>query len=428
MDHTSRAAEGAVVGVFGDGEPLQRLRLGLSALRHRGAEEDGVVLVTEAGLTREPLGDRPATAGIASSRRPRLGVGPALATLGGEELALAWDGGLVNAEAIWAERAAQGGLWRRGGDEELVLQLMAASHRATLVNRWVDALGELQGGFAALLLTRERLLAARDPLGLRPLFVGRLGAGWAVASEQPALERLGARACRELDPGELLIVDRSGGARLSPWPKRPPRLCAVELGRRARPDGSLGGQALTPLRRGIIERLAQDAPAVDAVSALFDEDWGAAATLGAVMGAPVTPVGASLPGGEWAALPAACAGRRLLLVLDPERPAELIPSRLRALRRAGATALHLRLTWPVTVAPCDYGVRAPEVQRAATEDPGDPARLDVESLGGVSAKTLADALPDPCLGCFGEAPPLTAPSAPAAGQLPLFQSAGGEGV
>jgi hypothetical protein len=87
MDDRARAAEGAVVGVFGDGEPLQRLRLGLSALRHRGAEEDGVVLVTEAGLTREPLGDRPASAGIASSRRPRLGVGPVIATLGGEALA-----------------------------------------------------------------------------------------------------------------------------------------------------------------------------------------------------------------------------------------------------------------------------------------------------------------------------------------------------
>ncbi|MBK9366847.1 MAG: hypothetical protein IPN01_11085 [Deltaproteobacteria bacterium] len=189
MHDRSRAAEGAVVGVFGDGEPLQRLRLGLSALRHRGADEDGVVLATESGLSREPLGDRPATAGVGSSRRPRLGVGPAIATLGGEELALAWDGGLVNAEQIWAERSAQGGLWRRGGDEELVLQLMAASPRNTLVNRWVDALGELQGGFAALLLTRERLLAARDPLGLRPLFVGRLGVGWAVGSEQPALER-----------------------------------------------------------------------------------------------------------------------------------------------------------------------------------------------------------------------------------------------
>lgn len=428
IDHTTQAAEGAVVGVFGDGEPLQRLRLGLSALRHRGADEDGVVLVTEAGLSREPLGDRPATAGIGSSRRPRLGVGPVLASLGGEDLALAWDGGLVNAQRIWAERSAQGGLWRRGGDEDLVLQLMAASPRNTLVNRWVDALGELQGGFAALLLTRERLLAARDPLGLRPLFVGRLAAGWAVGSEQPALERLGARACRELDPGELLIVDRSGVVRLSPWPKRPARPCAVELGRRARPDGSLGGQALASVRRGIIERLAQDAPAVDVVSALFDEDWGAAAGLGAVMGAPVAPVGATMPGGEWVAAPAACLGRRILLVLDPERPAELIPPRLRALRRAGATALHLRLTWPVTVAPCAFGGRASDARRAAPEDLGDPARLDVESLGGVSAATLGELLPDPCLACFGEAPPLTAASAPAAGQLPLFQSAGAEEV
>ena len=428
MDHTSRAAEGAVVGVFGDGEPLQRLRLGLSALRHRGADEDGVVLVTDGGLSREPMGDRPATAGIGSSRRPRLGVGPVIATLGGEALAMAWDGGLVNAEHIWAERSAQGGLWRRGGDEELVLQLMAASHRNTLVNRWVDALGELQGGFAALLLTRERLLAARDPLGLRPLFVGRLVAGWAVASEQPALERLGARACRELEPGELLIVDRSGVVRLSPWPRRPARPCAVELGRRARPDGSLGGQPLASIRRGVVERLAQDAPAVDAVSALFDEDWGEAATLGAVMGAPVSPVGVSLPGGEWAALPVACAGRRLLIVMDPERPAELIAPRLRALRRAGATAIHLRLTWPLTVAPCSFGVCSPDARRAAPEDLGDLARLDVESFGGVSAATLGDALPDPCLACFGGPPPLTAPTAPAAGQLPLFQSAGVEEV
>ncbi|MBK9648877.1 MAG: hypothetical protein IPO67_27630 [Deltaproteobacteria bacterium] len=424
MHDRSRAAEGAVVGVFGDGEPLQRLRLGLSALRHRGADEDGVVLATESGLSREPLGDRPATAGVGSSRRPRLGVGPAIATLGGEELALAWDGGLVNAEQIWAERSAQGGLWRRGGDEELVLQLMAASPRNTLVNRWVDALGELQGGFAALLLTRERLLAARDPLGLRPLFVGRLGVGWAVASEQPALERLGARACRELDPGELLIVDRSGVVRLSPWPKRPARPCAVELGRRARPDGSLGGQALASVRRGIIERLAQDAPAVDAVSALFEEDWGAAAILGAVMGAPVTPVGVTLPGGEWVALPTACAGRRLLLVTDPERPAESIPPRLRALRRAGATALHLRLTWPVAVAPCSFGGRALDARRAAPEDLGDPARLDVESLGGVSAETLAAALPEPCLACFGEAPPLTAASGPGGGSAPLVPERG----
>jgi amidophosphoribosyltransferase len=428
MHDRSRAAEGAVVGVFGDGEPLQRLRLGLSALRHRGADEDGVVLVTEAGLSREPLGDRPATAGIASSRRPKLGAGPVIATLGGEALALAWDGGLVNAEQIWAERSAHGGLWRGGGDEELVLQLMAASARNTLVNRWVDALGELQGGFAALLLTRERLLAARDPLGLRPLFVGRLGGGWAVASEQPALERLGARACRELDPGELLIVDRSGVVRLSPWPRRTARPCAVELGRRARPDGSLGGQTLAAVRRGIIERLAQDAPAVDAVSALFDEDWGAAAILGAVMGAPVTPVGVTLPGGEWVASPMACAGRRILLVVDPERPSESIPARLRALRRAGATALHLRLTWPVTVAPCSFGGRAPDARRAAPEDLGDPARLDVESLGGVSAETLSAALPDPCLACFGEAPPVTAASAPAAGQLPLFQSVSAEEV
>jgi hypothetical protein len=185
---------------------------------------------------------------------------------------------------------------------------------------------------------------------------------------------------------------------------------------------------LATLRRGIVERLAQDAPAVDAVSALFDEDWGAAAIVGAAMGAPVTPVGSSLPGGEWVALPAACAGRRLLLVLDPERLAEGVPSRLRALRRAGATALHLRLTWPVTVAPCAFGVVTPEAQRAAREDPGDPKHLDVESLGGVSATTLGEALSDPCLGCFGEPPPLTAPSAPAAGQLPLFQSVGAEEV
>jgi hypothetical protein len=229
IDHTTQAAEGAVVGVFGDGEPLQRLRLGLSALRHRGAEEDGVVLVTEAGLSREPLGGSPGDGGdrILPSPAPRRGAGARQLGRRRPRLGLGRGPG---------ERPAHLGRTIRprgaSGAGEGTKTSCCSSWRPPPQHPG-EPLGRRLGGASRGL---RRALAhpgapARRPGSPRPApaLCGASGAGWAVGSEQPALERLGARACRELDPGELLIVDRSGVVRLSPWPKRPARPCAVEL-------------------------------------------------------------------------------------------------------------------------------------------------------------------------------------------------------
>lgn len=419
---------GAIVGFFGEAEPLRRAKQALTALGHRLAGQHSVVLSDGERLLRpEDEAAHGARSAVGQLQAPDGAEMPWCGETRDGAVALALEGSLIEHEFLRVELQDRGALLHSNRDAELILHGLALSTQGTFINRMVDALRTLRGGWALLALSPERLVAVRDPWGLRTLWMGRLGAAVAFATESCALRAVSARSVRELHPGEMVIVDASGVSAITPFPRGVYHPCLRDAVAGARDDSDLGGHSLYRLRQSLGERLAAlAATEADAVVPLPPTGLVASQGYARVCGLPLAH--ALLPTeGErpFSAIRAACEGQRLILLSPTLSTGRRLRAAVRALRDAGAARVHVRILTPSTVGPCLYGVelRDPEALLAASSEASNLASsLGADSAVSLGVDALRDALgvPTACGACFTGTYPLLPELRAGLKQLPLF--------
>ncbi|HEY0052127.1 MAG TPA: amidophosphoribosyltransferase, partial [Caulobacteraceae bacterium] len=270
--------ECGVFGVFGAPEASAIAALGLHALQHRGQEacgiaaSDGVRFHTERHMGR--VGDAfsgsdlvqrlPGEAAIGHTRYSTAGgsflrnVQPMFADLDSGGIAIAHNGNLTNFMAVRTELISEGSIMQSTSDSEVILHLIARSRKSRIVDRFVDALRQIEGGYALVALTPKKMIGARDPLGIRPLVIGQVGEAYVLASETCALDMIGARFVRDVEHGEVVVIDEDGLTSLRPFPAKAARPCVFEYVYFARPDSVVNGRSVYEVRKRMGRNLARE--------------------------------------------------------------------------------------------------------------------------------------------------------------------------
>jgi amidophosphoribosyltransferase len=390
--------ECAVFGIYGHREAANLTYLGLYALQHRGQEGSGIVssdgerFFVEKGMglvadiySKSVLKRLPGQAAIGHNRYSTAGssdlknVQPLTVNFALGNLALAHNGNLINAPMLRNELEAYGAIFQSTTDSEVIVHLIAHSRAETLLARVIDALSQVRGAFSVVILTDHGVIAARDPHGFRPLWLGRLRDSWIVASETCAFDLIGAEPEREVLPGELLVLNDKGVASYQPFAKVSPAMCVFEFVYFARPDSKIfGGDAVYLTRKAFGRQLAAEARA-DADVVIPVPDSGVAAALGYSEGSG-TPFEVGLIRNHYVgrtfiepeqsirhfgvkvklnAVPAVLKGKRVVVVDDSIVRGTTSRKIVKMIRQAGAKEVHVRISSPPIVSPCFYGIDTP---------------------------------------------------------------------
>lgn len=428
--------ECGVCGVWGapDNEASSIVALGLHALQHRGQEACGIASVLEAqsffterhmGLVGEAFGNTdltnrlPGSAAVGHTRYSTAGgsfirnVQPMFADLDQGGIAIAHNGNLTNFKHIHAQLVAEGAIFQSTSDSEAILHLIARSRKAKIIDRFIDALGRIEGGYALVAQTRFKMIGARDPLGIRPLVLGKLGEAWVLASETCALDTMGATFIRDVEHGEVVVIDEEGLTSIKPFADRPARPCLFEYVYFARPDSIVNGRSVYEVRKEMGRRLAREFQ-IDADIVVPVPDSGVPAALGYAQeaGIPfemgiirshylgrtfIQPSQASRQKGvrmKHSPNRAVLQGKRVVLIDDSIVRGTTSLKLVRAVRAAGAAEVHLRSASPQILYPDFYGIDMPERSQlmAATHSMEEMrAILEVDSLGFLSIDGLYEA-------------------------------------
>ncbi|MFK0299501.1 amidophosphoribosyltransferase [Brevundimonas sp. NPDC090276] len=428
--------ECGVCGVWGapDNEASSIVALGLHALQHRGQEACGIASVHDErfyterhmGLVGEAFGNAeltsrlPGAAAVGHTRYSTAGgsflrnIQPMFADLDQGGIAIAHNGNLTNFKYLHAQLVSEGAIFQSTSDSEAILHLIARSRKAKIVDRFIDALGRIEGGYALVAQTRYKMIGARDPLGIRPLVLGKVGEAWVLASETCALDTIGATFIRDIEHGEVVVIDEDGLTSLKPFPARAARPCLFEYVYFARPDSVVDGRSVYNVRKEMGRRLAREFQ-VDADVVVPVPDSGVPAALGYAQesGIPyemgiirshylgrtfIQPSqGARQKGVRMKHSPnrAALEGKRVVLIDDSIVRGTTSLKLVRAVRAAGAKEVHLRSASPQILFPDFYGIDMPErTQLMAATHTMDEMRaiLEVDSLGFLSIDGLYDAM------------------------------------
>lgn len=437
-------------GVYGVPDAAPLIYQGLFSLQHRGQEGAGIVAsdgqrvrsIKGMGLVNDVFTARswaelPGSIGIGHVRysttgSPRIqNVQPLVVECVDGIWAVAHNGNLVNAHHLRAMYQESGSIFQTSTDSEVLVHLLADPMFRRRPQRVARALGELKGSFAFLLMTKDCVMAARDPSGFRPLALARLGNGWAVASETCAFAQTGAAFVREVEPGELVILDETGlHTNRFAEPKAQLAQCVFEFVYFARPDSRIFGQNVHLVRVNYGIRLAQEHPvAADIVIAVPDSGNSAALGYSRGSGIPLDYgfirnhyVGRTfiMPGVDQrkesvdmklAVLPEVVRDKRVVVVDDSIVRGTTSRRRVRCLREAGAREVHVRISCPPIASPCFYGIdfATREELIAANYKVEDVRKfLEADSLGYLSVDGLLSPFADRrnfCTACFtGEYP------------------------
>jgi amidophosphoribosyltransferase len=457
--------ECGVVGIYGHDEAAKLAYLGLHALQHRGQEGAGICTSDGQQLRayrgRGLVGDvfnqdnlatllgntaighvRYGTAGDSTLRN----VQPLVVRYRDGQVAIAHNGNLVNAPRLRSELEARGSIFGTSSDTEVILHLLATSGQVTFVNRLLDALLQVTGAYSLVLMTEDKMVAVRDPLGFRPLVLGRLGEAAVVASETCALDLLGATFEREIEPGEMLIWDRDGVTSLMPFPRQQRKACVFEHIYFARPNSEVFGRSVYDSRFDWGKRLSEIAP-VEADLVIPVPDSGTPAALGYAFAAQlafkqglirshyvgrtfiepnqqIRDFGVKL---KLSPVRSVIEGQRLIVVDDSIVRGTTSRKIVRLLRESGAAEVHVRICSPPIVASCYYGVDTPTREELIAH------RLDIaetctfigaDSLAYLPLETLRGDLGDDasrfCDACFSGDYPVPPEPPVADTQLGLF--------
>jgi len=401
--------ECGVFGIFGHPDAAAITALGLHALQHRGQEAAGIVsfdghrfhserrlgLVADAFARREVIERLPGNSAIGHVRYSTTGetilrnVQPLFAELEGGGFAIGHNGNLTNGIAMRRALVHDGAMMQSTTDTEVILHLVARSHRNRFVDRFVDGLRQLEGAYAFVGLTNKKLVGARDPLGIRPLVYGTLDGCPILASETCALDIIGAKYVRDVENGEVMVFDEEGAQSHKPFPPVPPRPCIFEYIYFARPDSIVGGRHVYNVRKGMGYELAREATAkADVVVPVPDSGVPAALGFAQASGLPyelgiirnhyvgrtfIQPTQAIRDQGvrlKHSANRAVVTGKRIVLVDDSIVRGTTSRKIVQMMREAGATEVHFRIASPPITHPDYYGIDTPEREKllAATHD------------------------------------------------------------
>ncbi|MCC6943356.1 MAG: amidophosphoribosyltransferase [Thermomicrobiales bacterium] len=438
--------ECGVFGIYAPGEDVARITFfGLYALQHRGQESAGIATSngqrlfrrTHLGLVSQAFNEAdlsalPGIAAIGHTRYSTTGqsnernAGPMLTVGPQGPVAVAHNGNIVNAYAIKENLEAGGETFETSTDSEVLTRLIALSPGSTMIEKIRVAMPALVGAYSLAVLTPEAIYAVRDPKGVRPLCIGRLGDHWIVASESCALTTVGAQFIREIEPGEIIQIDMDGLHSFPPAQSDRHATCLFELIYFSRPDSVILNQRLYLVRKRMGEVLAREHPVdADVVVGLPDSATPAAIGFAQASGIPYSEgliknryigrtfiqpdqrlreVGVSL---KFNALPEVLENKRVVLVDDTIVRGTTSRPIVQLLRNAGAREVHMRVHAPPMMYPCYLGVdlaRREELiaARMTVEEIGQ--HIGVDSIGYLSLDGLLDAINAPgagfCTGCL----------------------------
>ncbi len=429
--------ECGVFGVWGGAQAAAMVALGLHALQHRGQEAAGITSFDGKEFhSHRAMGhvagnfDRPdviemlaGDAAIGHNRYSTTGetamrnVQPLFAELSTGGFAVAHNGNISNAMTLRAELIRKGSIFQSTSDTETIIHLVATSTQRTLLDRFIDALKRVEGAYSLVCLTAQGMIGCRDPLGIRPLVLGKLGETFILASETVALDVVAASYVRDIAPGELVIIDESGLHSLMPFKPMKPRPCIFEQVYFSRPDSFSDGQSVYQVRKRIGAELAAEA-GVEADMVVPVPDSGTPAAIGYAQAAGIPfelgiirshYVGRTFiqPGEQIRHLGvklkhnanrAMIAGQRLVLIDDSVVRGTTSVKIVQMLREAGAKEVHLRIASPPTRHSCFYGVDTPEASKLLAHKMDVEAMrqyIGVESLAFISIDGLYRALNEP---------------------------------
>ncbi|HEY1152987.1 MAG TPA: amidophosphoribosyltransferase [Pseudolabrys sp.] len=394
--------ECGVFGIFGHPDAAAITALGLHALQHRGQEAAGIVtydggrfhserrlgLVGDTFSRREVIERLPGNSAVGHVRYSTTGetvlrnVQPLFAELNAGGFAIGHNGNLTNGLTLRRDLVRDGAMMQSTTDTEVILHLVARSSRNHFVDRFVDGIQQLQGAYAFVGLTNKKLIGARDPLGIRPLVLGRLDGCPILASETCALDIIGATYVRDIENGEVVVFDDSGMQSIKPFPQVKPRPCVFEYIYFARPDSIVGGRPVYDVRKEMGAQLAREAPAnVDVIVPVPDSGVPAAIGFAQQSGLPfemgiirnhyvgrtfIQPTQAIRESGvrmKHSANRAVVKGKRIVLVDDSIVRGTTSRKIVQMMRDAGATEVHFRIASPPIKYPDYYGIDTPEREK-----------------------------------------------------------------
>ena len=390
--------ECGVFGVYNHPDAAALTALGLHALQHRGQEAAGIVsfdgekfqserrlgLVSD-NFTKASVIDRlEGTSAIGHVRYSTTGetalrnVQPLFADLAGGGFACAHNGNLTNALTLRNELVQQGAIFQSTSDTETILQLVARSKRGRTIDRLIDALFQIQGAYSLVVLTNKKMIGARDPLGIRPLVLGDLDGSPVLASETCALDIIGAQFVRDVENGEIVVINEDGIESIKPFPQMKPRPCIFEYIYFSRPDSILLGKSVYNCRKNFGAILAKESY-VEADVVTPVPDSGVPAAIGFAEHANIpfemgiirnhyvgrtfiepTQLGRQL-GVKRKHNPnkAHVTGKRVVLIDDSIVRGTTSVKIVQMMREAGATEVHMRIACPPITHPDFYGIDTP---------------------------------------------------------------------
>src|SRR5712692_2337324 len=434
-----------VCGVFGHPEAAKLTYLGLYALQHRGQESAGIVSTDGAelsihkgmGLVEEifkpdVIAGLPGEAALGHTRYSTAGdtslsnAQPIVIDCNKGKLALGHNGNLTNAGEWRRKLEHRGSIFQTTSDTEVIVHLVARSPARNLSGALADALNQVEGAYSLLVLTRDELYAIRDPRGFRPLNLGRLDGAYIVASETCAFDLVGAEYVREIEPGEMVRISRSGLASIHFAPEKQHQYCIFEHVYFARPDSLIFGRSVNQSREMLGRLLAREHPApADVVVPVPDSGVPAAIGYGLESGIPfrmglirnhymgrtfIEPVQAIRDFGVKLKLNPVrelLAGKRIVLVDDSIVRGTTSRKIVRIVREAGAREVHLRVSCPPTISPCFYGIDTPTKSEliASTQSVEEIRKfVGADTLGYLSLEGMRRAVGDTqgryCLACY----------------------------
>ena len=449
-----------VFGIFGHEDAAAHTVLGLHALQHRGQEAAGIVTFGGAQFHSHrgigQVGEQFSTESVIAALRGSSAVGhvrysttgetilrnvqPLFAELSFGGFAVGHNGNLTNAAAVRRRLVERGCIFQSTMDTEIIIHLVATSAKKTVIDRLIDALKQCEGAYSLVAVTDQAVLGVRDPLGVRPLVLGTLDGAHVLASETCALDIIGAKFVRDVEPGEMVVIDRAGPHSLRPFPPAGPRFCIFEYIYFSRPDSAVEGASVYDARKRIGAELARESH-VEGDVVIPVPDSGTPAAIGYAQQAGISfelgiirnhyvgrtfieptdrirHLGVRLKHNANRAL---IQGKRVILVDDSIVRGTTSTKIVSMMREAGATEVHMRIASPPTTHSCFYGVDTPDRgQLLAAQQSLEEMRVSIgiDSLAFISTDGLYRAMageardaanPQYCDACFtGEYPiPLT---------------------
>src|SRR5918998_3214429 len=423
FDDDKLREECGIFGIWGADNAASFVALGLHALQHRGQEAagvtsfDGTPFHSQRGMGHvagnfdrdEVMRPMPGRSSIGHVRYSTTGetalrnVQPLFAEMAEGGFAVAHNGNLSNAMKLRRTLNRRGSIFQSTSDTEVIIHLVATSQYSTTVERLTDALRQVEGAYSLVVLTNDGLIACRDPLGIRPLVMGKLGEATIFASESVALDVIGATFLRDVEPGEMLLVNGAGVRSFKPFEAADPKPCIFEHVYFSRPDSIVDGTSVYQVRKNIGGELAREAPVeADYVVPVPDSGVPAAIGFSQASGVPfelgiirshyvgrtfiqpsdgIRHLGVKLKHNANSAL---IQGKKLVLIDDSIVRGTTSLKIVQMLRDAGAREVHMRIASPPTRHGCFYGVDTPERKKLLA------AQMDVPAMNKyIKADSLA---------------------------------------